>query len=84
MPTPVSMCLLNPKPKKNQKVNMMLAPLQRAPLQRAPLQRAPLQRAPPKSDPPTGATNLKSNTRNKMNISGLKNKKPCGRCGGAK
>ncbi len=30
------------------------------------------------------AVNLKSNSRLKMNIVGLQNTKPCGRCGGAK
>ena len=72
MPTPVSMCLFNPKPKQSQSVNRLRAS-HRAP-QRA-SQRAPV---------PSGAVNLRSNTRNKMNLPDLKNKKPCGRCGGAK
>lgn len=64
MPTPVSMCLFNPKPKQSQRVNRL--------------------RAPQRASVPSGAVNIRSNTRNKMNISELKNKKPCGRCGGAK
>ena len=66
----VSMCLLNPSHALNKQ-----RPIYRAP--------RPVVRAAPKPVD-NGKSTLNKDTKNKMNITGLRNAKPCGRCGGAR
>ena len=74
----VSMCLLNPSLVLNKQ-----RPIHRAPQPRVNAgQKQEVNAAQKSVDNDKSA--LKKETRNKMNIAGLRNAKPCGRCGGAR
>ena len=94
----VSMCLLNPSLRLNNRrpIYRVPAPVVRdaapAPVVRAaapkPVVKAaapkPVVRAAAPKPVDNGKSTLNKDTKNKMNITGLRNAKPCGRCGGAR
>ena len=85
----VSMCLLNPSLVLNKQPTMYHAP---KPVVKAvapkPVVKAVAPKPVVKAVVPKRVDNSKStlnkDTKNKMNIAGLRNAKPCGRCGGAR
>ena len=85
----VSMCLLNPSLVLNKQPTMYHAP---KPVVKAvapkPVVKAVAPKPVVKAVAPKPVDNSKStlnkDTKNKMNIAGLRNAKPCGRCGGAR
>ena len=67
----VSMCLLNPSLVLNKQPTMYHAP-------------KPVVKAVAPKPVDNSKSTLNKDTKNKMNIAGLRNAKPCGRCGGAR
>jgi len=83
------MCLLNPSLRLNNRRPIYRAP---APVVRAAVPKPVVRAAAPKpvvkaaapKPVDNGKSTLNKDTKNKMNIAGLRNAKPCGRCGGAR
>ena len=76
----VSMCLLNPSLVLNKQPTMYHAP---KPVVKAVAPKPVVKAVAPKPVDNSKST-LNKDTKNKMNIAGLRNAKPCGRCGGAR